>query len=312
MHPRLMPKIAIFVLCLASLLSSSAQSRARDTQARDARTFAKSNLHVWAYEEYDAVERSPKERAQVLLDLGITKAGYICRNAKRVSEFEAYLNAYRKAGIELVSVWTPVHTDTPLEEIQIRKFLEVVDRHELRIQWWLTLEQDFDALPKADRVNAAEARLKPLVEESDRRQCRLVLYGHGLNRWFTQAENQIEIVERLKSENPSADVGIIYNFHQAHAQVDRLRSVMPRLKPHLAALNLNGMRSDKKKIERIGRGDREQEMIQIIGQSGWHGPTGIIAHDRKQDAAVTLRENLDGLEKVLKELGYDEAAATFE
>lgn len=281
------------------------------TQSLKGQTFAKSNLHVWAYEEYDAVDRTPEERAQVLVDLGITKAGYISRNEKRVSEFEAYLNAYREAGIELVGVWTPIHTDAPLEEVQVREFFEVVDRYGLKIQWWLTLEQDFDAMPEADRVDDALARLRPLVEEANRRNCLLVLYGHGPDRWFAQAENSIEIVERLKSELPSAELGIIYNFHQSHAQMDRLQTVMPQLQPHLVALNLNGMRSDHTKIERIGQGDREREMIKIICESGWQGPTGIIAHDKHQDAAMVFQENMEGLKTILIELGYHDVAATY-
>ncbi len=285
--------------------------KGNESESRNALAFAKSNLHVWAYEEYDAVDRTPEEHAQALVDLGITKAGYICRNAKRVSQFEDYLNAYREADIELVAVWTPIHTDAPLEEVQVREFFDVVDRHELRIQWWLTLEQDFDAMPETVRVDDALARLRPLVKRANHSHCRLVLYGHGPHRWFTQAENEIEIVERLKAEMPSAELGIVYNFHQSHGQMDRLKAVLPKLQPHLVALNLNGMRSDHTKIERIGRGDREREMIKAVAESGWFGPTGIIAHDRNQDAAVTLQVNLEGLKTILDELGYKEVAATY-
>lgn len=306
-----MPKTItqLSLLCSAFLIACSPGEN--DAPIQNAQTFAKSNLHVWAYEEYDAVDRTPKEHAQALVDLGIHKAGFISRNAARVSEFEAYLQAYREAGIELVAVWTPIHTDTPFEEVQVREFFEIVDRHGLSIQWWLTLEQDFDAMPEADRVDDAIARLRPLVEKSNGSNCRLVLYGHGPHRWFTQAENLIEIVERLKSETPSTELGIVYNFHQSHAQMDRLESVLPRLQPHLVALNLNGMRSDFTKIERIGRGDREREMLKIMCDSGWQGPTGIIAHDRNEDAAVVLQENLDGLKNILSELGHHEVAATY-
>ena len=273
--------------------------------------FAKSNLHVWAYEEYDAVERSPAERAQVLVDLGISKAGYICRNAERVSEFEAYVEAYRNAGIELVGVWTPIHSDAPMEEVQVKTFLEVVDRKQLKLQWWLTLEQDFDAMPEGDRVEDALTRLRPLVREANGRDCRLVLYGHGRDRWFTQAENLLDILERLQVDMPDAELGIIYNFHQSHAQMDRLAEVLPRLKPQLTALNLNGMHTDGPAIARIGEGDREQEMIELIHQSGWFGPTGIIAHDRKQDAKLTLQQNLDGLSALLENIGDEAGHASY-
>ncbi len=274
-------------------------------------TFAKSNLHVWAYEEYDAVNRTPEQRARLLKELGITKAGYVCRNAARVAQFEAYVKAYKKEGIELISVWTPVNTEKPLEEPQISTFLDVADRHKLRIQWWLTLEQDFDILPEASRVEIAVARLRPLVIEANKRQCRLVLYGHGRDKWFTQYENLIVILERLKEEMPEAKLGIIYNFHQSHAQMDRLKSVFPRLKPYLVALNLNGMQSGGPQIVPLGSGDREREMIDIIFKSGWRGPVGIIAHNRSADAKQTLQGNLDGLRSLLKQIGDESGFATY-
>jgi len=303
------PTLHIAALCCFFMAACSPKEN--DTQSQNAQTFAKSNLHVWAYEEYDSVDRTPEEHAQALVDLGITKAGFISRNAERVSEFEAYLKAYREAGIELIAVWTPIHTDAPLEEVQVREFFEIVDRHGLSIQWWLTLEQKFDDMPEADRIDDALARLRPLVGRANSSNCRLVIYGHGPDRWFTQAENEIELIERLKAEMPDADLGIVYNFHQSRSQMGRLQTVLPKLKPHLVALNLNGMHTDGPKIARIGHGDREQELIDIVSKSGWHGPTGIIAHDPKQDAAAVLQENMDGLKTILNELGYHDIAATY-
>ena len=293
------------IFYIAACVCASCSPLGIPSQSSNKNPFQKSNLHVWAYEEYDAVDRTPEERAQVLVNLGITKVGYICRNEKRVSEFESHLKAYSEAGIELVGVWTPI------EEVQVRDFLKVVDNHDLSIQWWLTLEQNYDAMPEDGRVKDAVARLRPLVKEANSRNCRLVLYGHGTNRWFTQIENQIEILKQLQSELPSAEVGIIYNFHQSHGQMDRLGEVLPSLAPYLTALNLNGMHSDGPKIARIGKGDKEKEMIETILESGWQGPTGIIAHDRNQDAAITLRENLDGLESILIELGREDLAETY-
>ena len=273
--------------------------------------FAKSNLHVWAYEEYDAIKRTPEERARLLKELGITKAGYICRNAARVAEFEAYVRAYKKEGIELIAVWTPVNTKKPLEEPQIRTFLEVTERYKLNIQWWLTLEENFDKLPKTGRVEHAVLRLRPLIAEANKRGCRLVLYGHGREKWFTQSENQVTILESLKDEMPAGQLGIVYNFHQSHAQMDRLKTIFPQLKPHLVAVNLNGMHSNGPQIVPLGNGDREREMIDVIYKSGWHGPVGIIGHNRSADAKQTLQVNLDGLHSILNEIGDTKGAATF-
>lgn len=310
-------RLSVIVLTCCFVIASSgtvtAQSRLRNKASLDSEgsPFAKTNLHVWAFEEYDAVKRTPLERAQLLKELGITKAGYICRNAERVAEFEEYVQAYQQEGIELVAVWTPVHTEKPLEEPQIKVFLDVVDRHNLHLQWWLTLEEDFDALPEKSRIDHAVARLRPLAIEANKRECRLVVYGHGGTRWFTQCENEIAIVEKLKAAMPETSLGIVYNFHQSHAQMDRLKSVFPRLAPHLVALNLNGMHSDGPRIETIGKGDREKAMIETVAKSGWRGPVGIIHHQRTEDAKTNLQTNLNGLQTILKEIGDVEALSTY-
>lgn len=296
-------RITLFA-CLLIVLSVS-------LHAQSPSPFAKSNLHVWAFEEYDAVDRTPLQRAKLLKELGIHGAGFISRNEARVAEFEPYVKAYQQQGIKLVSVWTPIHTEQPLEEPQVKGFLDVVDRHQLHLQWWLTLEEDFDAMPAKSRVDHAVSRLKPLVIEANKRDCKLVVYGHGPTRWFTQAENLIEIVQRLKKEMPDAEIGIVYNFHQSHAQMDRLAAVFPKLQPHLVALNLNGMYADGPRIGLIGKGDREQSMIETVVKSGWQGPVGIIHHQRKQDAKENLQANLDGLQAVLKAIGDDGAASTY-
>ncbi|HBE67363.1 MAG TPA: hypothetical protein DDW52_04365 [Planctomycetaceae bacterium] len=299
-----------FLTALPGTLAAQTPLPNQDSLPSTESPFAKSNLHVWAFEEYDAVERTAVERARLLKELGLTKAGYICRNPQRAAEFEEYLTAYKRAGIELIAVWTPVHTGTPLKEPQIKVFLDVVDRHKLRVQWWLTLEEDFDALAENIRIDHAVSRLRPLVIEANNRKCRLVVYGHGTTRWFTQCENQIAIVEKLQTTMPKASLGIVYNFHQSHAQMARFNSVFPRLSPHLVALNLNGMHSDGPRIETIGKGDGERDMIETVFKSRWQGPVGILHHQRTKDAGKTLRANLDGLQSVLKELGDVSALST--
>lgn len=301
----------LFALTLSTTVIAAPPGQDADSGVDGSSVFAKSNLHVWAFEEYDSTERTPEERARLLKELGLTKAGYICRNAARVAEFEAYVQAYAREGIELVSAWTPVHTLRPLEEPHIKEFLKVVDAHKLRIQWWLTLEEDFDKLPDASRVQHAVDQLRILASEASKRGCRLVTYGHGSTRWFTQIENQIAIVEELKTAMPDVQLGIVYNFHQSHAQINRFKTVFPQLKPHLVALNLNGMRSTGRRIEAIGKGEHEQEMIEVVFKSEWRGSVGIIGHNRSADMKATLQTNLDGLSSILAEIGDDDGSATY-
>jgi sugar phosphate isomerase/epimerase len=304
--------IAVLLACVLASLSVLAPAMGSESRQRPAgpvSAFAKTNLHAWAFEEYDAVSRSPDERAQVLTTVGLKKAGYIGRNVERMKEFDAYVAAYAARQIELVAVWTPVNTDVPLQEPQIQMFLEAVERHKLRIQWWVTLEQLKEGGEQT--VEKAVTVVRHLNAEAGKRGLKLALYGHGRDAWFTQPENQLEIIRRLPSANASAAVGIAYNFHHAHSQLDRFAAVFPKMLPHLMAVNLNGMRAEGPMILPIGAGDREQEMISIIHKSGYRGPVGLLHHQRTMDAAKGLARNIAGLRQILTAIGDTAGASTY-
>ena len=297
-------------MLLAALFAVAATADTAGQTARPGSPFAKSNLHAWAYEEYDAVNRTPAERAQALTRLGITRAGFIGRNVTRMNEFDAYVAAYREHQVELIAVWTPVNTDAPLDEAHIRMFLDGVDRHQLMIQWWVTLER-LERFPEAERVDKAVAFARTLLEEATKRGLRLSIYGHGRDSWFTQSENEIAIVERLAAGAKTPPVTIAYNFHHAHGQLDRFAAVFPKLMPYLVAVNLNGMRADGPMIIPIGEGDREQDMIGVMHRAGYRGAVGILAHTRTMDAAVVYERNMAGLRKILTAIGDAAGASTY-
>lgn len=298
------------LVLLAALFAVAATADTAGQTARPGSPFAKSNLHAWAYEEYDAVNRTPAERAQALTRLGITRAGFIGRNVTRMNEFDAYVAAYREHQVELIAVWTPVNTDAPLDEAHIRMFLDGVDRHQLMIQWWVTLER-LERFPEAERVDKAVAFARTLLEEATKRGLRLSIYGHGRDSWFTQSENEIAIVERLAAGAKTPPVTIAYNFHHAHGQLDRFAAVFPKLMPYLVAVNLNGMRADGPMIIPIGEGDREQDMIGVMHRAGYRGAVGILAHTRTMDAAVVYERNMAGLRKILTAIGDAAGASTY-
>ena len=101
------------------------------------------------------------------------------------------------------------------------------------------------------------------------------------------------------------NVGIVYNLHHGHDHLERFAELMSKMRPHLLALNLNGMVTggDKmdKKIVPIGQGDRDLELLWIIRDSGYRGPIGILNHTQL-DAEVRLRENLAGLDRLVGQL----------
>src|SRR5687768_17362474 len=199
-----LPALLELLVLLGAPLYAIEQQRSTPVSA-----FAKSNLHAWAFEEYDAVSRTPAERARVLKRLGLTKAGYIARNVERMKEFDAYVAAYRDEGIELVAVWTPVNTDAPLEEEHLRMFLDGAQQHGLRVQWWVTLEH-FKQVSDERAVERAAELVRTLMPEARKRGLRLALYGHGRDSWFTQPENQLSILKRA-APSASEQVGLVYN-----------------------------------------------------------------------------------------------------
>lgn len=302
------PILLATVLASLSVLAPTAAGEWTQQPAPPGSAFAKTNLHAWAFEEYDAVSRSPAERAQVLETVGLRKAGYIGRNVERMKELDAYVAAYKARQIELVAVWTPVNTDSPLQEPQIQMFLEGVERHRLRVQWWVTLEQLKQGGEQT--VEKAVTAVRQLNAAATRRGLRLALYGHGRDSWFTQPENQLEIIRRLPPSDAPA-VGIAYNFHHAHSQLDRFAAVFPRMLPHLIAVNLNGMRAAGPMILPIGEGDREKEMIAIIHKSGYRGLVGVLHHQRALDAAAGLGKNISGLRQILTAIGDAAGASTY-
>jgi sugar phosphate isomerase/epimerase len=107
---------------------------------------------------------------------------------------------------------------------------------------------------------------------------------------------------RLLTAIDRPNVGIVYNLHHAHGELDRLPEVLKLLMPHLYVLNVNGMQTngDKvgKKIMVIGEGDRDRDVFQAIARSGYQGPIGILNHTN-EDAYSRLNANLEGLQKVV-------------
>jgi hypothetical protein len=257
--------------------------------------FAPGNLFAWCIVPFDAKKRGPEERAQMLKKLGITKFAYDYRT-EHVPTFDAEMEALKANGIELLAWWFP---ETLNDEG--RHILDVIKRHDVHPQLWVMGggAPTKDAAEQEARIVAEAARLLPIAKAAADIGCKVALYNHG--GWFGEPENQIAIIERLALEGVS-NVGIVYNQHHGHDHIDRFAELMTKMKPHLLALNLNGMsrEGDKtgKKIQRLGAGDEDARLLGIIQQSAWRGPVGIIDHRPETDSEETLRENLEGLKKL--------------
>ena len=266
--------------------------------------FAKPNLAAWCIVPFDAKQRGPEERAAMLKALGIRKLAYDWRE-KDIPTFDREADALQKNGIKFEAIWLTSDLK-PQEDKQVRAVLDFLKRRELKTQIWLALrEPALKSVPPERKVEDAARAIGYIAREAAKTGASVALYNHG--GWFGEPENQIAIIERLKMEN----VGMVYNFHHAHQQMDRFPQLLPKMLPFLKCINLNGMKKDGPMILPLGEGDRELKMIQLIRTSGFQGTIGILNHQADVDAEAGLRRNIEGLKKILKEIGADAALKSY-
>jgi hypothetical protein len=255
-------------------------------QAQAANNFAKDQLVAWCIVPFDAKQRGPAARAEMLKRLGLKRVAYDWR-AQHVKEFEEEILQYKKHGLEFFAFWS-VHEAA----------FALFEKHKLHPQIWLTVPS-----PKADsqeaRVTVAAKALLPLVERTKKLDCKLGLYNHG--GWGGEPENLVAVCKYLHQHHKAKHVGIVYNMHHGHGHIAEFEKSLRQMKPYLLCLNLNGMNDGAKpKILQLGRGQHEAAMIAIIRNVGYAGPIGILDHRIDTDAEVALQENLEGLKKILK------------
>lgn len=275
-------------------------SPALPLRAKEPGLFERENLMAWCIVPFDAKKRGAEERAAMLEKLGFRRFAYDYR-AEHIPQWDAELEALKRHKIELTAWWFP----GSLNE-EARKALDLFKRHGVSPQLWITGGGGAvkDAAEQEARVEAEARRIRPIAEAAAPLGCKVALYNHG--GWFGEPENQIAIVERLAKDGIK-NVGIVYNLHHGHDHLDRFPALLAKMKPHLLALNLNGMvrGGDKvgKKILVLGQGDLDAQLIKDIRESGWRGPFGILNHT-DEDAETRLKANLNGLEKLAPEAGF--------
>ncbi|WP_165073647.1 DUF6797 domain-containing protein [Paludisphaera rhizosphaerae] len=296
-------------LGIVTLLSADfirAQVLHRETQTDDAPkptqnagVYARNNLIAWCIVPFDSKKRSPEDRAAMLERLGFKHFAYDWR-AEHVPTFDAEVEALKRHGVALDAFWCPGELND-----DSRRILDVLKRHGVKAQLWAMLDLGVDRVAGEEqerRVSAAAAKLAPLARAANEIGCSVGLYCHG--GWFGEPENQVAIIERLKKDGLT-NVGIVYNLHHGHDQLDRLKSLLPLMKPHLFTISINGMDTGGDRVGRkilpLGQGERDVEVLRLIRDSGYAGPIGILGHTQ-DDAEDRLRDNLDGLDWLVPQL----------
>lgn len=245
------------------------------------------NLVAWCIVPFDASKRTPEARAEMLEELGLKRCAYDWR-AEHVPTFEREIQAYQEHGIEFFAFWS-VHDEA----------FRLFEKYDLHPQIWITMPAP-ESTDSAQQVAEVAAKLTPLAKRTQEQGCKLGLYNHG--GWGGEPENMVAVCEALRKEGFD-NVGIVYNFHHGHGHITDFAASLKKMQPYLLCLNLNGMNDDAQpKILGIGKGQHERAMIRAVLDSGYDGPIGVLDHRDRLDAKESLKENLDGLAAVRKEL----------
>lgn len=298
----LVTAVTMFAATLVvGIAATDAPSEPPDTPTAAHRLFARENLVAWCIVPFDARKRGPDERAAMLEKLGFRWFAYDYR-PEHIPTFDAEIEALKRHRVGLLAWWFPGELN---EEAKL--ILELLKRNQVRPQLWVSgggTAVKNEAEQQA-RIQAESDRIRPIAEAAASIGCKVALYNHG--GWFGEPENQIAIIERLRSQG-NKNVGIVYNLHHGHEHLDRFPALLAKMRPYLMALNLNGMtrhgERTGKKILPIGEGDLDLQLMRAICRDGWQGPIGILNHT-DEDAEVRLRMNLEGLERLTKQIGSE-------
>ncbi len=257
----------------------------------------KDNLIAWCIVPFDANDRTPEERAAMLKELNISKYAYDYRD-RHIPEFEKEISIMEQEGIDISAVWLWIQDqEDQLLDPSSEAVVQTVEASELNTEFWISFPGDFFAgLSDEQKFDKAVNTIAALNERVEKSGCTIALYNHG--DWFGDPLNQVRIIREIGSGN----IGIVYNFHHAHQDIDRFPELFPKMQPYLTAVNLNGMKKEGPKIITLGEGEIELEMLRVMQKNGYQGPLGIIGHTEGEDIKQVLQRNLEGLDRLMDSL----------
>jgi sugar phosphate isomerase/epimerase len=293
-------------LALVILYISGCAGKIQDTKIKNKILFSQKNLLAWCIVPYDSKKRNSEERAVMLKELGFTSFAYDWRE-QDLPNMETEFTTLKKYNIRLKAVWFWVDggTDQLLDEAN-ETILKTLAKTNTKTELWVSFPaRYFDGISAEEKIQKAAKAIQYIHKRASEIGCTVALYNH--EDWFGEPENEVKIIEASGLKN----VGIVYNFHHGHKQMDDFDSILKVTKPYLTTVNLNGMKGKEFNILTVGEGDRELELLKKVKASGFNGSIGIIGHTENEDVKVVLQRNLFGLKKLLTEMRETKALDTY-
>ncbi|RKR14918.1 sugar phosphate isomerase/epimerase [Maribacter vaceletii] len=249
-------------------------------------------IYAWCIVPYDSLKRSAKDRISMLKRLGIKKYAYDWRE-EHLPYMAKELKLAKQNDLSIVGIWMWIDGNfdsiNTLSNCNLKVF-NILEEVDYQGQIWVSFEANFfENLSNSEAVKKGVEMIAYLSKKANAIKCKIALYNHG--GWFGEPINQIKIIEAL----PKQDLGIVYNFHHAHKHIDTFPEMATLMLPYLWNVNLNGLKKEGPKILRIGEGDYEKKMINLLLEKGYKGDFGILGHVEDADAERILKANLNGL-----------------
>ena len=253
------------------------------------------DIYAWCIVPFDQLDRSPSERIKMLKELVITKYAYDWRKEDLPFMAEE-LTLAKKNKVDVIAVWMWIDDNwDSLEQLNEsnEKVFEVIENIAYKGQLWVSFNANyFENLSDVDAVKKGADMIALLSKRAATLDCKVALYNHG--DWFGEPENLLKIIEAL----PNEDLGLVYNFHHAHAQIERFPKLVKMMLPYLWNVNLNGLIKEGPKILPVGEGEYEKEMIDLLIKNGYTGDFGILGHVENADVKTILEANIKGLKNI--------------
>ncbi|HRE50029.1 MAG TPA: TIM barrel protein [Flavitalea sp.] len=295
----------LFFLVACLLWISAGTARAQQKKTSNDQLYFKKNLVAWCVIPFDSKKRSPEERAIMLKSLGFRSFAYDWR-ANDLPSMETELATLKKYNIALSAVWFHIdgNSENLLDETN-ETILNILQKTNTHTELWINFNPRYFKGSQEEKLQKAISMVRYIHERAAAIGCTIALYAHG--GWFGEPGNQVAIIRGAGLP----DTRVVYNFHHGHKDMDNFAEVLSLLGPYLSTVNLNGMRAEGPQILGFGEGDREAGMLKTLKASGYSGLIGIIGHTENEDVQLALQRNLDGLKKVLLQIGEKKAAKTY-
>jgi len=261
---------------------------------------------------HDSVRRGPRERAQMLREIGVRRIIWDWRD-EHLETFDAELDALRAHQVELAGIWTPLPMpafEEPdyaarfgLVPARIKTLITEAARRGFAPDLWTQIAFGTPGAPAPlseaahrSEVNRAADHLTGLIRLARGHGMCVVLTNHG--GWAGEPQTLKDVVTEL-ARRGLGNVGLGFRLQHAHHLIPDLDRHLATMGEHLVALMLSGADAGAELSGRVilpfGAGSRDRWVTHAILDSGWQGQLVVHAVGT-DDSRSRLLDSLEGWE----------------